>query len=180
MKSAKYLKLERPVGVYEGDGTLSVHPCRALFVAENSESRGPYSRQSGSYHFVCGFSGSLNAAVTAGIRARGQSCLPTGPMDVPSSSRLARVLTCAHTHEHRPNHNKAHNNPSATWIERLARRRMRRNIRRPFICQSGCRGGFATWLFRKQAQWHAARHASNRYHQRRVHRIQSNHCDRFG
>ena len=46
------LKLERPVGVDEGDGTLSVHPCRALFVAENSEPRRPYSRQSGSYHIV--------------------------------------------------------------------------------------------------------------------------------
>ena len=31
-----HLKLERPVGVDEGDGTLSVHPCHALCVAEDS------------------------------------------------------------------------------------------------------------------------------------------------
>jgi len=42
-------------------------------------------------------SGSFNAAVIAGIRARGQSCLPSGPMDAPSSS-AALVYPPAHTH----------------------------------------------------------------------------------
>ncbi len=56
----RYCSLETwnaPVGVDEGDRTLSVHPCRALYVADNtgSGSRGPYSRQSGSYHFCLRF-----------------------------------------------------------------------------------------------------------------------------
>ena len=74
-------------------------PCRALFVAGNSESISPYSRQSGSYYFVCGCSGSFNAAVIAGIRARSQSGLPAGPMD---HHRLVAAPVCAHAHEHRP------------------------------------------------------------------------------
>ena len=41
MKAKLKLKLERPEGVNEGDGTLSVHPCHALLVAENDESRSP-------------------------------------------------------------------------------------------------------------------------------------------
>ena len=54
------LELEHPEDVNDGGGTqlVVVHPCRALFVAENSEFRSPYNRQSGLYHSVCGFSGS--------------------------------------------------------------------------------------------------------------------------
>jgi len=114
------LELERPMGVYEGDGTLSVHPCHALFVAENRESRSPFSRQSGSYHFVCGSAApstrpsSQASALVArllAVRAHGRACF------------LPRSCIHLRTHTRAPAQpQQSTQQLSLTWIERLARR----------------------------------------------------------
>jgi len=85
------------VGVDEGDGTLSGHPCHALFVVRKQRVQ-KFIQQTVCLLSLClRLSGSFNAAVIAGIRARGQSCLPSGPMNAPSSS-AALVYPPAHTH----------------------------------------------------------------------------------
>ncbi len=115
------LKLERPVGVDEGDGTLSVHPCHALFVAENSESRSPFSRHSGSYHFVCGSATpSSRPSSQASALVAKAACRP-GPW----TRRRLLPRSCIHLRTHirapaQPQQNTQQ--LSLTWIERLARR----------------------------------------------------------
>ncbi len=115
------LKLERPVGVYEGDGTLSVHPCHVLFVAENSESRSPFSRQSGSYHFVCGSAApSTRPSSQASALVTKAACRP-GPW----TRRRLLPRSCIHLRTHTRAPAQPHQSTqqlSLTWIERLARR----------------------------------------------------------
>ncbi len=61
------MKPEGPVGVNEGDGTVKCPPLSCTVCGGTQRVQKSYSRLSGSYHCVCGFSGSFSAAVIVGI-----------------------------------------------------------------------------------------------------------------